>query len=106
MRAFRIGARATLWLSVVMVLGVLDQPAALAQNQGAQAQPEEIVVTGSRIVRRDFTSQSPIVTIDQSSFSERTNVGMEATLNQFPQFTAAGTHCIPTLLGCFNPSHA
>jgi iron complex outermembrane receptor protein len=91
MRAFRIGARATLWLSVVMVLGVLDQPAALAQNQGAQAQPEEIVVTGSRIIRRDFTSQSPIVTIDQSSFSERTNVGMEATLNQFPQFTAAGT---------------
>ena len=91
MRAFRIGARATLWLSVVMVLGVLNQPAALAQNQGAQAQPEEIVVTGSRIVRRDFTSQSPIVTIDQSTFNSRTNIGMEAALNQFPQFAPGGT---------------
>ncbi len=98
MRTFRIGAGAALWLSAVLVLGGLDEPGAFAQNaQGAQGnaqggqQPEEIVVTGSRIQRRDFTSQSPIVTIDQSTFNERTNVGMEATLNQFPQFTAAGT---------------
>ncbi len=68
--------------------GVLAQaPPAVPATQSL----EEIVVTGSRIVRRDFTSQSPIVTIDQSVFTTRTNVGMEAALNQFPQFTVAGT---------------
>ena len=43
------------------------------QPAGAQGQGnlEEIVVTGSRIARRDFTSQSPIVTVDQEAFTSR-----------------------------------
>src|SRR5688500_9539100 len=57
----------------------------------AQDSLEEIVVTGSRIARRDYSAQSPIVTVDAESFNSRSNVGLEATLNQLPQFTAAGT---------------
>ena len=52
---------------------------------------EEIVVTGSRIVRRDFESSSPIVTIQADTFQERSNIGLESALNQLPQFTPAGT---------------
>src|SRR5690606_41292149 len=52
---------------------------------------EEVVVTGSRIARRDYEAQTPIVTLDAEAFTERTNIGLEATLNQLPQFTVAGT---------------
>src|SRR5918993_3470196 len=67
---------------------------AITANKGALAQEdalEEVVVTGSRIARRDFSAQSPIATVDADSFNARTNVGIEATLNQLPQFTVAGT---------------
>jgi iron complex outermembrane recepter protein len=92
MRRFHL-PEAGLCLSAMFALGLLHDAEVFAQNAppAPGGAPEEIVVTGSRIVRRDFTSQSPIVTIDQSTFTNRTNVGMEATLNQFPQFVAAGT---------------
>ena len=51
---------------------------------------EEIVVTGSRIPRRDYESSSPIVTVKAETFVERSNIGLEATLNELPQFVPAG----------------
>ena len=50
---------------------------------------EEVTVTGSRIARRDFESQSPIVTINAETFTERGNIGIESALNQMPQFNTA-----------------
>jgi iron complex outermembrane receptor protein len=52
---------------------------------------EEIVVTGSRIPRRDYESFSPIVTIKADTFEDRSNIGLESALNQMPQFLPAGT---------------
>jgi outer membrane receptor protein involved in Fe transport len=52
---------------------------------------EEITVTGSRIVRRDYEAQTPIVTVDAEAFSQRSSFGIEATLNQLPQFNVAGS---------------
>jgi iron complex outermembrane receptor protein len=81
-----LGRKAALSAAISLAIGA--QTDLLAQNQ----QPlEEVVVTGSRIARRDFSAQSPIVTVDSESFNARTNVGLEATLNQLPQFTVAGT---------------
>ena len=60
-----------------------------AQNNQGQGL-EEVTVTGSRIARRDFESQSPIVTIDSEAFTNRANIGLESTLNQLPQFNTAG----------------
>lgn len=62
----------------------------LAFAQGKEAL-EEVTVTGSRIVRRDYSSQSPIVTIEAQTFENRANIGLEAALNQMPQFNVAGT---------------
>jgi iron complex outermembrane recepter protein len=46
----------------------------------------ELVVTGSRIVRRDYESQSPIITVAGETFENRSAVGIEAALQQLPQF--------------------
>jgi iron complex outermembrane recepter protein len=93
MRSARIGYQAALFVSAVLAFSVANHAIAQQAPQAASGNQnlEEIVVTGSRIVRRDFTSQSPIVTIDQSTFTTRTNIGMEAALNQFPQFAPGGT---------------
>jgi len=54
-------------------------------------QLSEVVITGSRIARRDYTSQSPIVTVGSETIENRSNVGIESALNQLPQFTVAGS---------------
>jgi len=47
----------------------------------------EVVVTGSRIRRRDYESQSPIVTVNADVFKDTSSVEIESTLNQLPQFS-------------------
>jgi outer membrane receptor protein involved in Fe transport len=48
---------------------------------------EEIRVTGSRIVRKDYSSSSPVVTISVAELEEFGAVTVEQTLNTMPQFT-------------------
>jgi iron complex outermembrane recepter protein len=52
---------------------------------------EEITVTGSRIVRRDNDASSPIVTVNEETLNQVSNLGLEAALNQLPQFVPAQT---------------
>ncbi|HEX4096138.1 MAG TPA: hypothetical protein VHX64_05375, partial [Caulobacteraceae bacterium] len=52
----------------------------------APASVGEVVVTGSRIARKDFSSNSPIVTVNASQFQNTANVAIEDTLNKLPQF--------------------
>ncbi|HEX7081797.1 MAG TPA: TonB-dependent receptor [Gammaproteobacteria bacterium] len=52
---------------------------------------EEIVVTGSRIVRQDFQSNSPIVTVDNDDFETQTGLNIESYLNQMPQYNPAAS---------------
>jgi iron complex outermembrane recepter protein len=54
-----------------------------------QSSLEQIVVTGSRIVRRDFEANSPILTVEQEMFDNTMSVGIETVLNQLPQFVPA-----------------
>jgi outer membrane receptor protein involved in Fe transport len=60
----------------------------LAQAETAESVDEaveEIVVTGSRIKRRDFNSPSPIATIDRDAISFTGLPSLEEALNQMPQ---------------------
>lgn len=59
--------------------------------QDGEAALEEIRVTGSRIVRRDFEANSPIQTVDAEMFEETSALAIEYTLNQLPQFVPAAT---------------
>jgi outer membrane receptor protein involved in Fe transport len=54
---------------------------------------EYIVVTGTRIVRVDFESSSPIMTVPQEAFASTGAISLERTLAEFPQFvpSADGT---------------
>src|SRR5690606_17215974 len=54
----------------------------------------EITVTGSRIVRRDFSAPSPIMTVDSSRLEQSATLSLESVLNQMPQFTPAGTQFV------------
>ncbi|HEY5412382.1 MAG TPA: TonB-dependent receptor [Caulobacteraceae bacterium] len=77
-------------LSFAMVDAVTGQ--AYAQSSTPSAAPAaapsvgEVVVTGSRIAKRDFTSTSPMVTVGSQAFENTANVAVEATLNKLPQF--------------------
>ena len=82
-------------LAFLLALGmVLVCGPAMGQDEGEEEDEfmlEDVIVTGSRIPRRDYESSSPIVTIPADTFEERSNIGIESALNQMPQFTPAGT---------------
>ncbi|MFD1952181.1 TonB-dependent receptor domain-containing protein [Sphingomonas arantia] len=112
MKRYRIGvsAVALLWTSAGVAQTATPAPdasslppaadqtsPALLPSQGAatpaevQAAPAEtgdgeIVVTGSRITRSDYTSASPIVTTSQEALKATGAVNVEQSLNQLPQF--------------------
>jgi outer membrane receptor protein involved in Fe transport len=86
MEVSRIGRSAAFLVCSALTFAV--SAPAFAQDETAE---DEITVTGSRIVRRDYSAQTPIVTVEREAFEARTNVGLEATLNQFPQFSVAGS---------------
>ena len=73
-----------------------NRPGEAAGNANASGGPAEqgtevgaVVVTGSRIARRDYTSNSPIVTVSPAQFENSANIAIEANLNRLPQFTPA-----------------
>ena len=53
----------------------------------APTEVQEIIVTGSRIARADYVSQTPIVTVGAETIARSGAPTIEATLNQLPQFT-------------------
>lgn len=64
--------------------GVSDQ---LAQNQPVG----DIVVTGSRILRRDYSSSSPIVTMGNDTLVQSGSTTIEQGLNTLPQITTSAS---------------
>jgi outer membrane receptor protein involved in Fe transport len=49
----------------------------------------QIIVTGSRIARRDYQSNSPISTLDSSAISAAAQPSLDRAIGQMPQFEAA-----------------
>jgi iron complex outermembrane recepter protein len=77
---------------------VLACQSALADDQGTEREPEtlptyvdHIIVTGTRITRRDYESASPIVTVLPELFESIGAPTVEAALNQLPQLVPHGT---------------
>src|SRR5690606_2183954 len=82
----------TLATTVSSVLGT----SLWSTHASAQEGPviEEVTVTGSRIVRRDFSAPSPIMTVDSARLSQSSTLSVESVLNQMPQFVPAGTQFV------------
>jgi outer membrane receptor protein involved in Fe transport len=66
-------------------------PVATIAAQSADPVLEEIVVTGTRIARRDFESASPIVSVDADLFKQAGAPTVETVLNTLPQFVPSFT---------------
>ncbi|WP_426173944.1 TonB-dependent receptor domain-containing protein [Massilia sp. TWR1-2-2] len=73
------------------ILSAHAQTAADPAPADVEAKVATVVVTGSKIARRDYASPSPIVTTAKEVLQESGNITLEATLNQMPQFTPSGT---------------
>lgn len=82
---------ALLATSMVAGFALTLAPSAMAQeaaDESASARDSEIVVTGSRIARRDAIAESPIVTVTAEAITESGYVTVEQFLNTLPQVTA------------------
>src|SRR6185312_12658898 len=51
---------------------------------------QEVRVTGSRIVRRDTETTSPLITIGRDALEKSSYISVEQALNEQPQFMAGG----------------
>jgi iron complex outermembrane receptor protein len=80
------GAQAVIVLTVSLTIATPQ--ALLAQHIEQEEKTfEEIVVTGSRIKRRDLESPSPIATLDRAAIDASPQATLEDMLNQMPQVT-------------------
>jgi iron complex outermembrane receptor protein len=77
-------ARTFLACSTAMYL-LAGAPVAFAQDATAE-EDDRIVVTGSRIQRQDFESNSPIVTVGDEVLRSTGTSSIESNLNRLPQF--------------------
>lgn len=82
-------SRRQLALLIAGALGTVFYFPAVAQDADAdvndELELEEVIVTGSRIAKRDAISESPIYTVDQESFRESGFVTVEQYMNTIPQ---------------------
>jgi len=65
--------------------------AAPAYAQDDEGSDEPIIVTGSRIQRQDYESNSPIVTVGSELLENSSTASVEVNLNKLPQFTPEKT---------------
>lgn len=68
-------------------LAMASSPA-LAQDQQDEDNVGEVVVTGSRIVRQDFTAISPVTTVTSEQIEMTSTLTVESLLNDLPQVVA------------------
>ena len=76
----------TVAAAVAAVLSSVSTQPVFAQDAPAADALTEVVVTGSRIVRRDYQSDSPVVTLSSDALANTSEVGVEQSLNKMPQF--------------------
>jgi iron complex outermembrane receptor protein len=71
-----------------LALGTLAWPGVLlAQGDTAPAELEEIIVTGSRIAKDEFSSAAPIAVFDEQEFINSGVVSVDEFLKDVPAFT-------------------
>lgn len=83
----RTAVAAALGASMTSMTAMAAAPPA---GEDEEVELEEVRVTGSRIVRRDLQSNSPLVTIDRQQLEDSTFISVEEALNDLPQFMSGG----------------
>ena len=83
-KSYLAASTALLTLAALWSAPAHAQEAARAPDGGDAV--TEVIVTGSRIARRDFTSQSPIVTLQTEQLRNTSSIALEQQLSRLPQF--------------------
>ncbi|WP_191229268.1 TonB-dependent receptor plug domain-containing protein [Aurantiacibacter xanthus] len=88
MKNAQVARRAALACSSAMLI-CLSANAQAQDSVGTSARTadDQIVVTGSRIARRDYDSESPIVTVGSDMLENTASVSLDQSLNKLPQFS-------------------
>src|SRR5690349_16067776 len=82
--------RAAVAAAISGSLAVSAIGAEAASTDAQVTELEEVQVTGSRIVRRDTQSNSPLVTIERERLDDNAYISIEQALNELPEFMAGG----------------
>lgn len=83
-----LGASIAAILSTTAMMGYAAQQE--EEDDDDDDRLEEVVVTGSRIVRRDLETNSPLLTIEIQQIEDSGFISVEEALNDLPQFMAGG----------------
>lgn len=79
-------------LLILGAIAALANEPALAQDAASGAEEmETVTVTGSRIRRADYVSDSPVVTVNAAALTETGSTATEHLLNTLPQFVPSVT---------------
>jgi len=79
-------------LATTILTGIISlMGAGAAMAQAATSEVQEVVVTGSRIVRQDFVAASPITTVTGEQATANADITLDTYLNTLPQVNPAGT---------------
>ncbi len=70
-----------------MPITLVAQDSDTLESDDSDGALEEVVVTGTRIKRRDFSSPSPLVTIDREMLAFSGQPTLEESLNRMPQLS-------------------
>ncbi len=89
-RAKKAGIKSTLSITPLMV-ALLGAGAAHAQEQLAQAEVEEITVTGSRIVRDGYQAPTPVSVIGVEQMQNQATSNLADFVNTLPSLAASAT---------------
>src|SRR5690606_19762959 len=89
-RSFSSTGRAALAAVLFSGVSLVGYPA-FAQQADSSANAEEIVVTGSRLLRTDLSAPSPTTIIGAEDLQLSGNVTLEGTLNEYPQLAAGNS---------------
>jgi outer membrane receptor protein involved in Fe transport len=81
-----VRAAVALVLGTATMLSLAPQVLYGAEEVAAEVELDEVQVTGSRIVRRDTESNSPLVTVEAADLENRSGLNIESYLNQLPEF--------------------
>ncbi len=68
---------------------MVSMPAYAQDGADEDDDDSRIVVTGSRIQRQDYESNSPVVTLDEEFFQSSSTAAVEQQLNKLPQFVVS-----------------
>jgi iron complex outermembrane receptor protein len=92
-------------LAVAVALASAVAAPVLAQEADDGLEVKEVVVTGSRIVRPDFSSDSPTVSVSSQAFENTSTVSIDQQLNKMPQFVSGANQITSAADGQATPTN-